>query len=143
MTPTNPDCINSDKVNYGCVALTKIEYGCLKGICPFFKSREAFEKDEKWEKQRCISLGFHFRTRKEVIDDMNKVTEEQKKRYYKNLKKKNLTVPRIIQYNSATNEFIEYESMSDAVKKLGITYTQLELLVSRGEEWHGYRFAKA
>lgn len=142
MTPTNPECINSDKVNYGCEALTKVQYGCLQGVCPFFKSKEEFTECEAREKQRCKSLGFHFKSRTEVIEDMNRTTEEQRKRYYKDRKRRN-PVTKVIQYNSSENTYIEYSSVDEAISKAGIPADKLSVLLRTGEEWNGYRFTLA
>lgn len=80
MQQTNSQCINSGKLGYGCVALKDVEYGCLQGICPFYKSNEDFEESEKRAQSRCRALGIHFRSRKEVIDEMNGTTRRDLKR---------------------------------------------------------------
>lgn len=138
MTPTNPDCINSNNINYGCDALTKIQYGCLQGICPFYKSKEQFKEDEQREKQRCLSRGLFFKSRSRVIEDMDKVTLDQRKRYYKD-RPRDL---KVIQYNTQENEYIEYSDTNECLRKTGMSGTQLELLIERNEEWHGWKFMR-
>lgn len=139
MTPTNPECINSGKLGYECDALVKVQYGCLQGVCPFFKTIEQFEEDEAREKQICLSRGYHFKSREQVIEDMARTTEIQKKRYQKD-KKKAKPEPKVLQYNTKENSYIEYDSIGNAVNELMIPRSKLELLIKRGEEYQGYKF---
>lgn len=80
MKRTNSLCVNAGKLGYGCVALNIIPYGCPQGVCPFFKSIDAFTESEKEAKKRCNDLGYPFTTRDQVLDSLNAAVIKEKRR---------------------------------------------------------------
>lgn len=138
MTKTNSQCVNSGKLGYECMALMKPEYGCLQGICPFYKSIEDFEISEKRAQAKCRALGIHFRTRDEVIDEMNGTTRRDLKRLERERKK--MKTSKVIQYNSRDNIYVEYMNVADCAKDLDIPIELLEHIIRNKESFRGFRF---
>lgn len=138
MQQTNSQCINSGKLGYGCVALKAVEYGCLQGVCPFCKSNEDFEESEKRAQSRCRALGIHFRTRDEVIDEMNGTTRRDLKRLERERQK--LKTSKVIQYNSRSNMYIEYDNTDKCADALGIPVEVVESIIKKGEVYKGFKF---
>lgn len=138
MTKTNSQCVNSGKLGYECMALMKPEYGCLQGICPFYKSVEDFEISEKRAQAKCRALGIHFRTRDEVIDEMNGTTRRDLKRLERERQK--LKTSKVIQYNSRSNMYIEYDNTEKCAEALGIPVEALESIIRKKEVYKGFKF---
>lgn len=137
---TNSQCVNSDTLGYFCLALNEIHKKCLKGECPFYKTDYQFKTGEANAKRRCDSLGIVFRTRAEVINDMNRVSQIQKDRYEKERRVQSL---KVIQYNSKENTYVEYDSIESVAKSLGIGKDKVEHLIKYREPYKGYRFVFA
>lgn len=137
---TNLQCVNSDTVGRYCLALNEIHKNCLKGGCPFYKTDYQFKTGEAKAKRHCDDLGIVFRTRAEVMDDMNKVSQIQKTRYQKEKKTQSL---KVIQYNSKENTYVEYDSIESVAKELGVSTEKVERLIKYKEPYKGYRFVFA
>jgi hypothetical protein len=138
MVKTNSQCVNAGKLGYECVALMKPTKGCLEGKCPFFKTQEDFEKTEKKAKDKCCALGIHFRSRKEVIDEMNGTTKRDLKRLER--ERKRLKTSKVIQYNSRSNMYIEYDNTEKCADALGIPMEVVESIIRKGEVYKGFKF---
>ena len=129
---TNPTCVNHD--NRRCDALIEIHKGCFKADCPFYKTDYDFKVSEARARRRCDALGIPFKTRDEVIDDMDRAsTRSHNKAVRKNAKK-------VVQYNTSEHSFTEYESLLDASDHVGIPVIKLELLIKKNETYNGYRY---
>lgn len=138
MKQTNSQCVNSGKLGYGCVALNLIPYGCLQGVCPFYKSNEDFEESEKRAQARCRALGIHFRTRDEVIDEMNGTTKRDLKRLERERQK--LKTSKVIQFNSRENIYIEYESIDKCAQAIKVPVELMEYIIKSKEPFRGFKF---
>ena len=138
MVKTNSQCVNAGKLGYGCIALNDVPYGCLQGVCPFCKSAEDFEASEKKAKDRCNALGIHFRTRDEVIDEMNGTTRRDLKRLERERQK--LKTSKVIQYNSRSNMYIEHDNTEKCADALGIPVEAVESIIRKGEVYKGFKF---
>lgn len=138
MQQTNSQCINSGKLGYGCVALKDVEYGCLQGVCPFYKSNEDFEISEKRAQARCRALGIHFRTRDEVIDEMNGTTRRDLKRLER--ERNRLKTSKVIQFNSRENIYIEYESIDKCAQAIKVPVELIEYIIKSKEPFRGFKF---
>lgn len=138
MTPSNPNCINAGKLGYECVALMKPTKGCLEGKCPFYKTQEDFEKTEKKAKDKCYALGIHFRSRKEVIDEMNGTTKRDLKRLER--ERKRLKTSKVIQFNSRENIYIEYESIDKCAQAIKVPVELMEYIIKSKEPFRGFSF---
>lgn len=138
MMKTNSQCVNAGKLGYECVALMKPEYGCLQGICPFYKSIEDFEKSEKRAQAKCRALGIHFRTRDEVIDEMNGTTRRDLKRLER--ERNRLKTSKVIQFNSRENIYIEYESIDKCAQAIKVPVELMEYIIKSKEPFRGFSF---
>ena len=136
MNRTNERCICSRKHGYGCEALVEEDDGCLDGTCPFYKTEYQQKTQEEVARNRCEELGYTFRTRDEVVNEMNYRSSYDKK-YKKKQKQKDKGV---LQFNTLDNEYIEYDSIGSASKILGIPIEKLTLLIRKQEEYKGYKF---
>lgn len=137
---TNLKCVNSDSIGYYCIALKEIDKKCLTGECPFYKTDYQFKVSESKAKERCDCLGYAFKTRTDVIDDMSKVSRVQKDRYNRERKLNSL---KVIQYNSQENTYIEHDSIDSVAKSLGISTEKVEHIIRYREPYKGYRFVFA
>lgn len=138
MVKTNFQCVNAGKLGYGCVALNDVPYGCLQGVCPFYKSAEDFEASEKKAKDRCYALGIHFRSRKEVIDEMNGTTKRDLKRLER--ERNRLKTSKVIQFNSRENIYIEYESIDKCAQAIKVPVELMEYIIKSKEPFRGFSF---
>ena len=137
---TNLQCVNSDSVGRYCLALNEIHKNCLKGECPFYKTDYQFKTGEAKAKRHCDNLGIVFRTRAEVMEDMNRVSQIQRDRYRKDKAKSQL---KVIQYNSKENTYIEYDSIESVAKELGVSTEKVERFIKYKEPYKGFRFVFA
>lgn len=138
MVKTNSQCVNAGKLGYECIALSKPAKGCLEGKCPFYKTREDLDASEKKAKGKCNALGIHFRSRSEVIEEMNGTTKRDLKRLERERKK--LKTSKVIQFNSRDNIYIEFTGLADCAKELDIPVELLEHIIRNKESFRGFRF---
>lgn len=138
MNRTNETCICARKHGYGCEALVEESDGCMDGTCPFFRNEYDFKVSEAKARKRCEDLGYHFKSREEVLDEMS-----YKARYDKRRAANKRSSKGIIKYNTYRNEYTEYDSIESCIRAEGIQRQKLELLLRTGSEWNGYRFVEA
>lgn len=138
MERTNETCICSRKHGYGCEALTDEMDGCLDGTCPFYKTEMDNKVSEAKARSRAEALGYHFKSRADVLNEMSYKAKYEKRHHAKAKGMKG-----IIKYNTYKNEYTEYDSIENCVRAEKIPRQKLEILLRTGEEWNGYRFIEA
>lgn len=137
---TNLMCVNSSPTGHGCYALDRPEKGCREGNCPFYKTEYQLKVDEAWARNRCERLGLDFKTRAEVVEEMDRSSKYWKIRADKEKKKH----PKgIIKYNSRDNIYIEYNSLQSASQDTGISVDKLMILLAKNEEYKGFKYIYA
>lgn len=137
---TNLQCVNSDSVGRYCIALNEIHKKCLDGECPFYKTDYQHKVGEAKAKSRCENLGIVFKTRSEIISEMNRIAHIQKERYEKEKERRN---SKIIQFNSKENVYIEYDSLESVAKAFSVPIEIIEKIIKGKETYKGFRFVYA
>lgn len=135
LMPTNSQCVNAGKLGYGCVALNDVEYGCLQGECPFFKTEDALKAEEHDAKARCVSLGYHFVSRDQVLDSIFAEKKRTEKRNHKFTKK-----VKVIRYCAKNFSFKEFDSIESAAKGSKLSPDKVKDMISKKEEYKSYSF---
>ena len=112
MTPTNSQCVNHGTGGYGCIALVNIDEGCLLGTCPFFKTEQRLKADEARARMLCEQKGYTFKSRADIIGDMDRSTIRMRSRYER--MNSRFKPKKILQYNTVDNIYVEYEDIDHA-----------------------------
>ena len=134
MEISNASCINSEG-GLGCIALDRVQPGCVNGVCPFFKTKGTFNREERRSAKRCADLGIVFASRDEVIKIL-----DQNYRYFEKRSNKKKLIPKVVQYNTQENTFTEFNDIGEASAALGMSITKLEVLIKKREEYKGFKY---
>ena len=134
MSKSNERCVCSFKLGYGCEALVEEDDGCLDGTCPFYKTEKQQKESEEKARERCEALGYTFKSRDQVVDEMN-----YRSKYDKRHRQKERDGG-VLQYSTLENEYYQHDSIEACSKALGIPVDKLKLLIRKQEEYKGYRY---
>ena len=137
MPKSNVECALSNKFGYGCSVLIETDDGCLNGTCPFYRTEHDIRMSETKDKARCNMLGIRFRSRADVLSEV-----EYKAKYDKRRRKPKEDKEIVLQYNTIEYSFTEYDFIESACKAVGISRERLETLIRKGKEYKGYKFTK-